>query len=601
MMTKLREMSKFFLYLLVVAFLALMVLEWGADITGRTSRTGNIVGKINDREITIEEYNQMLQNAYESERQRSGGELSEADMKRLQNEVWENIIQQILLQEQIKKMGIKVSQREIAYHSVNNPPQYFRNIPAFLTNGQFDINKYRQALQNPQVEQTVVNYVAQNLPYQKLLARITAAVMVTEEEVRDAFMRQSVRARIEYLGVPLFKFSSREVEVSEEEARQYYQDHKNDFKVEEKRVVSYVLFSTAPTHEDTMRVYRLAEEILQEARKGADFAQLADENSEDPSVQTNHGDLGYFKRGDMDPAFEKAVFNARPGDIIGPVKTRFGLHIIKVVDRKKEDGVEKVRASHILLRFQASASTIEDARDRADEFSQLVKEDGNLKVVADRLRYKIEKTPPFLKRNFIPGLGLMEGAVEWVFHAEKGDVSDPFRAQSGYVVFQLEEIQPAGYRPFEEVKAICINRVKTEKRKQMAREHALKFAEAVKSGKSFPEIAASDDSKLMVADTSGYFLFGAPIPKIGQSVEINAAAFALPLNQPSDLLEAQQGYYYIKVLERTEFDETAYAQQRDMLRQRLLQQKQLRVFQAWYDALKAAAKIEDYRYKFFRG
>lgn len=600
MMTKLREMSKLFLYLLVVAFLALMVLEWGADITGRSSRGNNIVGKINGHEITVEEYNQMLQNAYENERQRTGGELSDADMKRLQNEVWENIIQQILLQEQIKKMGIKVTKREIAYHSVHNPPQYFRNIPAFLTNGQFDINKYRQALQNPQVEQTVVSYVAQNLPFQKLLARITAAVMVTEEEIKDAFMRQSMRAKVEYVGAPLYKFSSKEVEVSEEEAKKYYEEHKDDFKVEEKRVLNYVLFSTAPTHEDSMRVYRLAEDILKEARSGADFAKLADEYSEDPSVQTNHGDLGYFKRGDMDPAFEKAAFSGKPGEIIGPVKTRFGLHIIKIMDRKKEDGVEKVRASHILLRFNASASTVEDARDRADEFAQIAKESG-FKVAADRLKYKIEKTPPFVKRNFIPGLGLMEGAVEWAFHAEKGEISDPFRAQTGYVVFEVAEIQPAGYRPFEEVKSICINRIKTEKRKQMAREYALKFADAVKSGTPFPQIAASDEQHILVADTSGYFLFGAPIPKLGRSVDINAAAFALPLNQPSDLLEAQQGYFYIKVLDRTEFNEEEYAKQREVLRQRLLQQKQLRVFQAWYDALKASAEIEDYRYKFFRG
>ena len=600
MMTKLREMSKLFLYLLVVAFLALMVLEWGADITGRSAQGNNIVGKINGHEITVEEYNQMLQNAYENERQRTGGELSDADMKRLQNEVWENIIQQILLQEQIKKMGIKVTKREIAYHSVHNPPQYFRNIPAFLTNGQFDINKYRQALQNPQVEQTVVSYVAQNLPFQKLLARITAAVMVTEEEVKDAYMRQSMRAKVEYVGAPLYKFSSKEVEVSEEEAKKYYEEHKDDFKVEEKRVLNYVLFSTAPTHEDTMRVYRLAEDILKEARSGADFAKLADEYSEDPSVQTNHGDLGYFKRGDMDPAFEKAAFSGKPGEIIGPVKTRFGLHIIKIVDRKKEDGVEKVRASHILLRFNASASTVEDARDRADEFAQIAKESG-FKVAADRLKYKIEKTPPFVKRNFIPGLGLMEGAVEWAFHAEKGEISDPFRAQTGYVVFEVAEIQPAGYRPFEEVKSICINRIKTEKRKQMARDYALKFADAVKSGTPFPQIAASDEQHILVADTSGYFLFGAPIPKLGRSVDINAAAFALPLNQPSDLLEAQQGYFYIKVLDRTEFNEEEYAKQREVLRQRLLQQKQLRVFQAWYDALKASAEIEDYRYKFFRG
>ena len=97
--------------------------------------------------------------------------------------------------------------------------------------------------------------------------------------------------------------------------------------------------------EDSAKTYTKASEVLQAARSGGDFRALALENSQDPSVKQNNGDLYYFTAGQMVGAFEDAAFALKPGEIISaPVRTQFGLHIIKVTDRKPAPG--EIRASH---------------------------------------------------------------------------------------------------------------------------------------------------------------------------------------------------------------------------------------------------------------
>lgn len=95
---------------------------------------------------------------------------------------------------------------------------------------------------------------------------------------------------------------------------------------------------------------------------------VAKSYSEDGSAE-NGGDLGYFKQGQMVPEFEKAAFGAEIGAVVGPVKTQFGFHLIKVIDKKMEkDVVTEVKASHILIKFKAYNSTKDDARFAAQQF-----------------------------------------------------------------------------------------------------------------------------------------------------------------------------------------------------------------------------------------
>lgn len=601
MMTKLREMTFAILWVLVISFVGLMVFQWGADITGRKGRT-NILGKIEGQKVTIQEFEKAIEQAREMEQNKTGKSPDFERSKQIRDEVWESFVQRVLLGKEIDKYDIQVTNREVALFILNNPLPELQKNPQFQTDGKFDMQKYRQAVLDPQNAQAwlgVERYIQQSLPFQKLQTLITSSAIVTEEEIRYEFMQKSMQAKIEYLHVPISAFASIEVQVSDEEIRNYYEEHKDDFKIEERRKVNYVLFSTEPSSEDSSRVYELANDILKEAKSGEDFAKLADEYSEDPSVQNNHGDLGYFDRASMVPEFSEAAFSAKPGEVVGPVKTRYGLHIIKVFDKKVEDGKEKVKASHILISFAASGKTIDNATTDAENFKEIVSEQG-FQQAADRLTYEIHQTDEFPKKNYIPGLGVMPEAVEWVFENDVNEVSNTFRVSQGYVIFQISEIMPGGFRPLDEVKDICKSRIEAEKRKSMAKEYAETIKSNIEEAENLSEIAAQDTSNKVVYDTTAHFKYNISLPKIGRAPSIVAAAFSLPLNTLSKMLETQRGFYFIRVLDRTEFNEGEYAQQHDSIKTRLLNQKKQQIFNQWYAQLKEKADIVDNRRLFYR-
>jgi len=124
---------------------------------------------------------------------------------------------------------------------------------------------------------------------------------------------------------------------------------------------SHILLTLSPTAPpaDSAAAYKKAFEIIAAARSGANFGALAVENSQDPSVKLNNGDLYYFTAGQLVTPFEDAAFGMKIGEISSvPVRTQYGLHIIKIVDRKPSPG--EVHASHIMIRFQSQNPSPQD-------------------------------------------------------------------------------------------------------------------------------------------------------------------------------------------------------------------------------------------------
>ncbi len=601
MMTKLREMTFIFIWILVIAFVGLMVFEWGMDFTGLKSQS-NVVGKINGNKVTIQDFQQAVQNLYLQERESSGQEPDEEKLAQIRDQVWEQYVQRVLFSEEIEKRNIRITDQEVFMQISQNPqslPPAISQNPNFMTNGSFDMSKFQQALSNPQIDWTPVEaYIREILPFQKLQNIITASVMVTEEEIIDDFRGQNQKAAIKYLHVPVSAFFTDSVTVTDQEIKSYYNENKSEFELKERRRLNYVLFSSDPSPADSQKIRQLAQDVKAEAMAGEDFAQLADEFSEDPSARNNHGDLGYFERGRMVTEFSDAAFAAKEGEIVGPVQTNFGLHIIKIHDKKIEDGQEKVHASHILFKFAPSALTIESAQNLANNFAEEAL-DGGFKITADNLKYEIKQTPEFTQTNYIPGFGQMTAAAEWTFQAGDQEISRVYRTGQGYVVFELTEILPAGYKPFDEVRELCRNRIEQEKRKELAKEYAMGVQGKLDSNQSFSEIAASDTTRKLMLDSTAEFTRVQSIPKIGRANEITAAAFTLEIDKISPILESTRGFYFVTVTQRTPFNEEAFKAQKENIRTRLLNQKSQRFFTEWYEQLKEKADIEDNRYMFF--
>ena len=339
----------------------------------------------------------------------------------------------------------------------------------------------------------------------------------------------------------------------------------------------------------------MAKDLLLRAKSGEDFAELAGTYSADNSASQG-GDLGFFKRGTMVKPFEEAAFSAKVGDIVGPVRTRYGLHIIKVTDRKRENGEEMVRASHILLKFEASPQTIEAARDSAGYLAALAKEEGWEKAV-EAENAPAQSTPFFPEGSgFVPGIGVEREVSRFVFRNDVGSISDPIETEQGFVVVRIADRQKARTKSLEEVRAQIESLLKREKQKALAGDFARKIKKDIDNGESFEVIAKRDSLEHKTTDP---FTRNDFIPGIGRDPVFIGTAFALNTGEISEPVEGMRGYYIIKLLEKTEFDEEDYKAKADLIRQDLERRKQQQAFAQWYENLKSRAEIKDYRNQYF--
>ena len=189
----------------------------------------------------------------------------------------------------------------------------------------------------------------------------------TEDSYRDHLRRMIAASK--YLDA----IRMQAMQVSDEELEQYYRDNEYRLTFPEEVRVRHILLSWKPLGkpDDRAALFEQMEKILEKARAGEDFAQLASEHSDDSS-RSHGGDIGFFRRGQMVPPFEAAAFDLeQPGDISDIVETNYGLHIIRLEERKParllplDEIREKLRA-HISQEKVAKAEADEKARLRAE-------------------------------------------------------------------------------------------------------------------------------------------------------------------------------------------------------------------------------------------
>ncbi|MBI4531605.1 MAG: peptidylprolyl isomerase [Candidatus Latescibacteria bacterium] len=587
------------MWVVSIAFVGWLAFELGADYTGRASRTRAVVGQINGRAVSFEEFKAALQNT--SDRQRTQTPDREPDQGQLIQQVWDDMVNQILLLQEIEKRNIAFSDKELAQYLRTAPPPYIQQTEAFLTNGQFDIGKYNQFLNqmatssDPRARQNIDILAYQTrlaLQGQKLQDQIMASVKATDAEVRKQYIDQNEKVKVMYLFVPNTPFSDSAVTVSDEETKKYYQEHTDDYRQDARVRCEYVLFEKKASPDDERAVEREIHRILTEARGGADFAQLARDYSEDPGSAQNGGDLGFFGRGHMVKPFEDVAFALSPGDISEPVKTPFGWHIVKVEEKKLENGEEQVKARHILLKIQPSRETIEDRFTRAEQLVEEAKKNG-LSKAAQGAGLDVKDTGFFEKKGVIPGLGGgTQALVNLAFESSEGTILRPYENDRGIFVLHVAQKKKAGIEPFEDVKEKVVATLKTKKKTQLSSDRLRQS-----KGQTLEQKAASIG--LSVKETPLFSRTGY-VPGVGSKNEFTAAAFHVhPVGAISDIVETDKGAYILQLSEKQPIDEIAFESQKAQLRERLLQQKQYETYNTWFTHLKETAKIVDNRHLFY--
>jgi len=300
----------------------------------------------------------------------------------------------------------------------------------------------------------------------------------------------------------------------------------------------------------------------------------------------------WFGKGRMVKEFEEACFKAKPGEIVGPVRTQYGLHIIKVIAKDNRE----LKIADIKLGVRASSETIESQRKRAEDFSHTV---SGKKFVqeASALGLDIKTTPPFTKDSPIPGIGFNKTISDWAFSNKLGSVSPVFKIRGGFAVFTISEIKEAGIRPLEEVREAIKVRVRREKLKDKAYNYLESLRTKLNKNEGLESITKLD-STLEVKTASGFTLSGG-IPGIGTDENVLGKLIDMKPNEISQTIKGNSFVYLIQLVNKTPFDSSAYKSQHETLKQQIYNEKKNTLFFSWIDNLKKNAKIVDNRSLYF--
>ena len=354
---------------------------------------------------------------------------------------------------------------------------------------------------------------------------------------------------------------------------------------------SHILLKTEGSDENA--VMKQAKDLIARAKKGEDFAELAKQYSVEPGAAVSGGELGWFGKGRMVKPFEDVALQGRPGQILGPVKTQFGIHVIKIEGRDDRE----VEIADIALPVKPSSQTRDDAFQRAQDFAYVAK-DGKFEKDAEGLNLQVKETVAFQKGPSIPGIGANESVMRFAFDKDLGDLSEAYQVNGGVAIFKISEIKKEGVRPFEEVKDFLKPRALRKKKMAMMKDVVEKQRSAISDTEDLSSLTALD-GRITVLST-GVFGPSSGIPTIGRDNAFLGTALKLSVGKISQPVEGVRGYYLIRLLSRTPFDLATFNSEKNILAAQMLQEKKQRVVAEWLEKLKAKSDIEDMRDSFYR-
>ena len=597
MLQSMRSAAKYIWIFIVIVFVGVFLFTETSGLLGRARiTTGTVVAKVNGDEIPYTTWVQAAQQRIQQEQEQRGRSLTLDEEEQIRNDVFNQLVQSILLDQEYKRRGIRVTDEEIVQAAQFSPPPQFMQSPELQTDGRFDLEKYQRFLKSAAARQQglyfqLENYYRTEIPRAKLYESVASQVFVTDDELWRAYRDQHDSAKVSFVTFDPASVPDSSVAVSDAEISAYYDAHKKELERQGRAVVSILSIPRVVTAADSAAVRAHAVALRDDILKGAKFEDVAKRESADTVSGANGGFLGRTAKGAYVPAFEKAAYALTPGQISEPVETQFGVHLIKV-DEKKGD---TIAVRHILLRYQQSDSSASRTDKRADSLAKMAAAQTTpqpFDSAAKALKLKpaqgiaIEGEPLTIAGQYVPSVSA------WAFSGVKpGETSDLFDSDNGYVLARLDSVQAGGLPPLsqarDEIKRTLVGEKKLDKLMTKAKE----FAAAAAS--STLEAAAS--SRSLTVTTSDAFTRGGFVAGLGRLNEAIGATFSLPIGVVSNPVRTSDAVAVIRVDRRVEADRAAWEAQKATQRQQVVQGLRQQRIQAFLQQLRTDAKIDDRR------
>jgi peptidyl-prolyl cis-trans isomerase D len=582
-----------------------------APTSGEVS--SDTVAKVGDESVTTQDIRQQLNQI----------ERNNQVPKQLEGFYAQQILQQLVFQKEMeyeaKRLGITVSDQERA-------DRIKLYLPMAFNGGSFvGIDQYA-ALVQQRFQLTVPVFeelIRQGLLEEKFRKLVTDGISVGPEELQEGYRYKNEKVKLDYAlikpedletkinpsdveikaayeknkskyQVPgrrsvryaLLDFNQlrQTLQISDDALKKQYQDNIQQYQVPSQVHVQHILFKTVgKTDAEVEEIKKTAEDVLKQAKKGAKFDDLAKKYSEDPGSKDKGGDLGLIRQGQTVPEFEKAAFSLSPGQISDLVRTQYGFHIIKVLEKQTahtkpfEEVKDSIRTPLLLSEADKLAS------DTADQISAAIRRSSKIALddLAKQYHLTLGETRPVSASDALLELGNSQDVKDAIFRLRSGELSLPVRTDRGYVVLSLKDDLPAHQGSLEEVRDRVIDDLKKEQSVQQAKSKADELVRRVKAGEKF-EAAAKGLG--LEPKTSDSISREGSVPGAASGKQLSAA-FNLKQGEVGAPLSLGQNWLVYRVAEKVEANPANFEAQKKQLTEELLQAKREMAFEAFRTAL----------------
>ena len=529
------------------------------------------------------------------------------------------------LEFEAQRLGLRVTDEEHA--------NFLRKmIPTAYAGDTFiGMDKYSTEVQT-RFQMTVPEFeteVKKELLQQKFQQLVTDGITVTEDEVREEYLRGNDKVKIDYVIVKPDDLQSKieasdaelaayfeknkgryvvperrtvdyatldfaqlrqRAQVSEDDEKVYYQQHVDAYKLEDRAHVAHILFKTVgKTDAEVAEIKKKADDVLNKAKHGGKFADLAKQYSED-TTKDKGGDLDWIVRGQTVPEFEAAAFSLPKGAISDLVKTQYGFHIIEVIDREtaRTQTFDEVKAAIQAQLQQQKAEQLGETL--SAQIAEEIRRSGRIPIdeLAKKFNLMTGEAKLVEANQPLPEAGNSPAVLDNVFRLRVGDLSAPLRTDRGYVVLTIKDIQSAHPASLNELRDRVLTDYRHEKAVDLAKARAEELGKRAKAGENLASAAKALGFEVKTSDA---FSRTGSIPDAGSAKQFSAA-FKLPVGQTGDPVFLGSNWVVYRVAQHDPINEEDFAKQKTVIETQALQTKRQAAYELFRSTLETRLRQE---------
>lgn len=577
------------------------------------------VADVGGQPVTVVEVRRQL------DRLARGGQVPKALEPLYAQQIVNQLIFERMLEVEAKRQGIRVSQEEqIARIRQLVPSSFMGDSVVGMEQYAAEVSG-RFGMAVPEFEELIRQAILED----KVRHVVTDGITVTPEEIQQEFRRRNEKVKMDYVliapdaleakitpsdaelasyfeknksryTVPerrVVRYAMLDVnllrqrtQVPEADIRTYYNEHLDQYKVENRAHVEHILFKTiGKTDAEVEEIRKKAEDVLKQAKHGAKFEDLAKKYSED-TTKDKGGDIGWIKQGQALPEYEKTAFSASKDSVSDLIRTQIGFYIIKVLDREvaRTKNLDEVRSQ--IQPILAGQKADQTAGETSDKIADAIRKTSRipLEQLAKQFNLTLTETAPVSNTDPIPELGTSQEIRETIFRLRPGDVNLPMRLDRGYVVLTVKEIQPAHPGALAEVKDKVLTDYRRERSVELAKTRAEELAKRAQAGEN---LASAAKALGLDSKTSEPFARNGSVTGLGSARQLSALFSAKP-GQVLPPINMVPNWVVCKLVERTEAKPEDFDKQKADIEQQLLQSKRELAYEAFRNALEDRLKAE---------